>query len=77
MATSKPKVHLKIQDFLSICGVHQSVKTFLWSATLDQVTCGNCLRKYSVFKWSPENPTRTKKCAFRQSKNEREETEGL
>ena len=62
MPKVKPKRHLKIQEFQTICGAHKIVKSsYEVSEVADEVTCGNCLRKYSVFKWNPENPTRAKK----------------
>lgn len=54
------KVHLQVKDVKSICGVHSVGRAFAWSEDLKLVTCGNCLRKFSVFKWSPENPRRMK-----------------
>ena len=58
MTYSKPKIHLQIQEFQTICGAHKTVKTCAVSEVIEQVTCGNCLRKYTVFKWNPENPRR-------------------
>ena len=55
---------MQIQEFQTICGAHKTVKTCAVSEVIEQVTCGNCLRKYTVFKWNPDTPKRGKSSAF-------------
>lgn len=60
MIVIKPKIHLRVERVVTVCGVHLHKPEFVGTEDFNLVTCGNCLRKHSVFKWSPDNPARNK-----------------